>query len=109
MKKNFFFFLPLFFLFSCKKSPAPLPATEIFIVTGYSINGNSANIQYNIGYTPSIKLSFSAPVNKSLFQNNVLLNLNGAANTPLSYTYENNDSTVILQPLVALNPISKYN
>ncbi|MBK5269845.1 MAG: Ig-like domain-containing protein [Bacteroidia bacterium] len=109
MKKSFIFFLTLFIFFSCKKNPAPIPATEIFNVSEYSINGNSASIQYNIDYTPVIKISFSAAVNRSLIQNNVLLNLNGAAATPVSYTYQNSDSTVILQPLATLTPISKYN
>ncbi|MES1216030.1 MAG: glucoamylase family protein [Bacteroidota bacterium] len=109
MKKSFLFFLTLFIFFSCKKNSTPLPVAEIFNVTGYSINGNSVNIQYNIGRTPVIKLSFSAAVNRSLVPTNVLLNLNGAATTPVSYTYQNSDSTVILQPLTALTPISKYN
>ncbi|MBK5269837.1 MAG: Ig-like domain-containing protein [Bacteroidia bacterium] len=109
MKRSSIFFLSLILLLSCKKTPAPLPAAEIFNVTGYSINGNRANIQYNIGYAPVIKISFSAAVNRSLVPNNVLLNLNGGAATPVSYTYQNSDSTVILQPLVALAPISKYN
>ena len=108
MKRSLILFPFLFLIFSCKKKSAPLPADELFNVTGYSINGNSAPVQYNVGYNPLIKISFSAPVNRSLVPNNVLLKLNGAATIPVNFTYQNNDSTVVLQPLAALVPISKY-
>ena len=98
----------LFIVFSCKKDKAPIPADELFNVTGYSVNGNSAPVQYNVGYTPVIKISFSVPVNRSLVASNVLLKMNGAAIVPVNFTYQNSDSTVILQPLAALVPITKY-
>ncbi len=109
MKRNLIYLSVLFLVFSCKKKSAPPPADELFNVTGYSINGNSAPVQYNVGYTPLIKISFSAPVNRTLVANNVLLKMNGAATVPVNFTYQNSDSTVILQPLAALVPITKYN
>jgi hypothetical protein len=109
MKRSLFFILSLFLLFSCTNKEAPLPPAEIFNVTGFSINGNSAAVQYNIGYNPIIKISFSAPVKRNLVAANVLLTLNGATVIPVNFTYQNSDSTVILQPLAALVPITKYN
>ncbi len=108
MKRSLFFFLSLTLFFSCKKNNSPLPSVEIFTVNGSSINGNSASVQYNIGYSPIIKINFSAPVNRSGVINNVLLVLNGALTIPVNFTYQNNDSTLILQPVGALVPISKY-
>ena len=108
MKWNLIYLSVLFLVISCKKDQAPLPAAQLFNVTGYSVNGNSAPVQYNVGYTPLIKISFSAPVNRSLVANNVLLKMNGAVTVPVNLSYQNNDSTVILQPLAALVPITKY-
>lgn len=109
MKRSLIFFPFLFLVFSCKKNPVPLPPAEIFNVTGFSINGNSAAVQYNVGYSPIIKISFSAAVNRALVANNILLVLNGAIIISVNFSYQNNDSTVILQPLAALVPITKYN
>src|SRR5260221_7166643 len=109
MKRFSFFFLLLSIFFSCvKKNDNPPAPVELFNVIGYSINGSGAPIQYNIGYIPVIKLYFTAAVNKSLVANNVSLLLNGATTIPVNFTYQNNDSTVILQPVAALAPISKY-
>ncbi|TAL46775.1 MAG: beta-glucosidase, partial [Chitinophagaceae bacterium] len=108
MKRSFFFFISLFLFYSCNKTQAHLPPAELFNVTGSLINGNSATVQYNIGYSPVIKVSFSAPVNRSLVPNNVLLKLNGAAATAVNFSYQNSDSTIIIQPINALTPISKY-
>ncbi len=109
MNRSFIIFLTFGLLFSCKKNSTPLPASEIFTLTGYSINGNNTTVQYNIGYSPVIRLSFSAPINRNLTANNVLLSINGAATMPINISYQNNDSTVILQPLSPLVPITKYN
>ena len=108
MKRTIIFILPLLVLFSCKKSKAPAPAAEVFNVNVYSINNNSAAIQYNTGYTPVIKILFTAPVKRSLVPNNILLRLNGNTTIPVNITYQNNDSMVVLQPVAALTPISKY-
>ena len=109
MKRILFFLLVLSLFFSCKKNNnTPLPSVEIFTVNGSSINGNGATVQYNIGYSPIIKIQFSAPVNRSTVTNNILLVLNGALVIPVNFTYQNNDSTLILQPVGALVPLSKY-
>lgn len=109
MKKSFVIFISLFLLFSCTNKEAPLSPAALFNVTGFSINGNGAPVQYNIGYNPIIKISFSAPVKRNLVAANVLLTLNGATIVPVNFMYQNSDSMVILQPLAALVPISKYN
>jgi hypothetical protein len=108
MKRGIVFFLLLNIVFSCNEKDDPLPPPGVFTVTGATINGNPPTLQYNIGLTPVIKISFSAGVNKALVPNNVQLNPNGFPVIPVTITYQNNDSTVIVQPVTPLLPITKY-
>jgi hypothetical protein len=108
MKYPFIFFVFIAgTLFSCKKKDAP-GSPEIFNVSAFSVNGLSAAAYYNTDYTPQIKLSFSAPVNKAFVENDVLLRMNGTSVVPVNYTYQNRDSSILLQPQAALNPLTKY-
>ena len=81
---------------------------ENFSVTGLSVNGMNGPLFYNIPYLPDIKISFSAPVNKSLVANTVLLRMNGSILVPVNYAYQNGDSSIVIHPQAALNPITKY-
>jgi len=77
-------------------------------MNGLSINGNTTSIQYNISFTPVIKLLFTAPVDRSLVPANVSLKLNGVSPVSLNYSYDNNDSTIVVQPAAPLLPLTKY-
>jgi hypothetical protein len=94
-------------LLSCKKKDSP-GSPEVFNVTAFSVNGLSAASYYNSSYNPQIKLTFSAPVNKAFVENDVLLRMNGTSVVPVNYTYQNGDSSILLQPQAALNPLTKY-
>ena len=96
------------FFFSCKKNDAVPTPPEIFTVNAFSVNGITASTYYNTSYSPQIKLSFSAPVNKTLANSNVLLRMNGTSLVPVNYTYQNGDSSIVIQPQAPLNAITKY-
>lgn len=97
---------------SCKKTDNPIPPTitpiaEIFKVNAATINGNAATTQYGINTTAIIKISFSAPPDRSSIINGVLLSNNGMT-ISLNATYQNGDSNVFLQPATPLIALTKY-
>ena len=114
MKNYYFLFFLLPLYFSCSKSgnnnpspPPPPPAS--FSFNTLKINGQfSGFTYYNINRTPVIKFSFSAPLNRSTITSSVLFKDKSGATINYSTTYENNDSTVIIQPAAPINFISKY-
>lgn len=113
MKNYIFLFFLLPFFFSCSKTennnatPPPPPAS--FSFNTLKINGQfSGFTYYNINRTPVIKFSFSAPLNRSTITSSVLFKDKSGATINYSTTYENNDSTVVIQPVAPINFISKY-
>ena len=114
MKNYYFLFFLLPLYFSCSKSgnnnpspPPPPPAS--FSFNTLKINGQfSGFTYYNINRTPVIKFSFSVPLNRSTITSSVLFKDKSGATINYSTTYENNDSTVIIQPAAPINFISKY-
>ena len=114
MKNYYFLFFLLPFFFSCSKNgnnnptpPPPPPAS--FSFNTLKINGQfSGFTYYNINRTPVIKFSFSAPLNRNTITSSVLFKDKAGATINYSTTYENNDSTVVIQPAAPINFISKY-
>jgi hypothetical protein len=87
--------------------PAPTPAK--FNVISWSVDATAgADITYNTSKTPVIRFRFGAVINRSTVAANVLLK--EIAGTPVGYnvSYENADSTVVLQPSSPLLPLAKY-
>ena len=118
MTKGYFYLLCLLLLFNgCSKkdngdrtpTPPPPPAPPALTLTTVKVNGVSGgSTYYGINTTPVIKISFSSPVNRSTVNNSFILNQNSGGSVPSTITYENNDSTVVIQPAAALNYLSKY-
>jgi hypothetical protein len=70
-----------------KVHPAPL--------TGVSVN-------------PDIRLNFSEPIDHESAEANILMG-NGSGILTLNFTFTNNDSTIIVTPAEALEPLTTYN
>jgi hypothetical protein len=101
----------LFFVlfFSCAKKDAVLPIPADMSVKSVSINSiTTTGTQYNVSYMPVIRVAFSTSINKNSVPGNVMLLQNGTISIPVNYNYENNDSTIVIQPVSALLPITKY-
>jgi hypothetical protein len=103
-------------LFGCSKNggntptPTPTPTPASFSFSSLKINGTSNGFTYyGINTTPVIKLSFAAPVNHTSVSNAVFLRDNTGAIVSYNTSYENTDSTIVIQPAAALNFITKYN
>jgi len=107
-----FFLLPVFF--SCSKSennnsPAPPPTPASFSFNTLKINGQfSGFTYYNINRTPVIKFSFSAALNRNTIAGSILFRDKSGSAVSYNTSFENNDSTVVIQPAAPVNFISKY-
>ena len=94
---------------SCKKSAEKPPVTPDpnFTLLSATIDGKpvgSSNFSTNI---PVIRFSFSSKVDRTIANNKI--EIFGAGFPFLSQlSYENNDSTVVLQPAGDLNSLTKY-
>ncbi|MCW3117510.1 MAG: hypothetical protein JWM28_1592 [Chitinophagaceae bacterium] len=107
---GYFFTVVTFLLVSCKKEKNPQPpvVNEIFKNTAITVDGRTAAVIKDVGIHPVIRFSFSAPVNKSLAAANMLVKENNAAMVPLTVSFGNGDSTVIVTPQSSLKNLTKY-
>ena len=101
--------LMLFANLKCTKDPIQSPANLDLI--SKSINGShvASGTNYNISTEPVIKISFSTPVKRSSAESAIIFK-NNANNIPVSFNidFENNDSTVVIQPVSALKYLTQY-
>lgn len=109
-----FLITPLLFFASCKKSadPGPItppPAPANFILNNTTINGLlKGTTYYNVITGPAIKFNFKSPINRSTTAAAFSFREKTGAAVGFSASYENNDSTVVIQPLAALQNITQY-
>jgi hypothetical protein len=92
---------------SSNNGGTPLPGP--FNLTGVTVNGMAwAAPVYNVGFSPVIKCSFSAPVDHgSATTGFYFADAQGFA-VATSVTWANKDSVLVIQPSAALKPLSKY-
>lgn len=95
---------------SCKKGTdsTPPPTPETFKLIAASINDNKASTQYGVNNLPVIRLSFTAPVNRTTVATGITLAQIPGSAVKINALYQNGDSVVVLQPSVPLNAITKY-
>jgi hypothetical protein len=102
-------FVGCFLVFSgCKKdnNQGPLP---VFNYISSTINDKPGNTTVtDISIDPVIKIKLSAPVNRTVVPGKVTLTEYGFSSLPVDYSYENNDSTIVLSPSNPLKNITRY-
>jgi hypothetical protein len=100
------------FASGCSKkedSPTPPAPQENFAVKSITINGAAVSgTPDSVDYSPLIKISFTAPVNRGT-ATGILLNTSGGASVSYTAGFENSDSTVTVRPSSPLASITKYN
>jgi hypothetical protein len=104
------FLLTFLLFFSCgeKEETTPPVVVERFELKAVSINGAVVSgTPNNVNTRPIIRISFSAPVNRST-TGGILLNADGGTAVNYTVSFENNDSTVVVQPSSGLTSITKY-
>ena len=112
MKKyHLFIFILLGFGCSKKQDITPPPPPGSFYISSLKVNDQPAsngNNFYSVNINPVIKISFTAPVDHASVNNNFSLAKNTGVTTPLNISYQNMDSTLIIQTTANLQSISKY-
>lgn len=109
MKSLIFIILMLIF-FSCKKDDSSnTHPSGTFVFVNASLNDSTTGqLNYtDVSLTPAVKISFSQPVNTTTAPGNISF-LNGNTQIQSNYTYTNNDSTVVVQPVSPLSPLTHY-
>lgn len=111
----FLLFLGTFlFIEGCgKKSstpqPDPVPAA-LNLLNAKLGNSSALNglVNYNISPAAVLRLSFNNALDKSTVASAVSLTENNTNTIPLSFSYENNDSTLVIQPAASLKYLTRY-
>ncbi len=103
----------ILFLFSCKKDndsggKPVTPAAGPFTYVSSTINGKAIGPFTGLGFTPEIKINFSAPVKRSAVTPKIIILNKEGGNIQSSYGFERNDSTVVIKPSVPLAALSPY-
>ena len=87
----------------------PLPTPTSFTFISLKVNGTyNGFTYYGINTTPIIKFSFSVPINRISVNNAFSFKDDNGATISFNSSYENNDSTVVIQYLSPLRFITKY-
>ncbi|MEO7802094.1 MAG: glucoamylase family protein [Ginsengibacter sp.] len=111
MKKYYVFISVILFL-ACNKSQSPDSIPSIpsaFQANSVKIDDKASNSLpfVDVAFKPQIKVAFSAPVNQKSVDGNISMQ---GGNSPVPYmvSYENNDSIIVIQPSILLQPLTKY-
>jgi hypothetical protein len=110
------YFLLVILFVGCKKGdtgtsnpPPPPPTPTSFSFNYFKLNGQFNGYTYsNVNTTPVFKVSFLAPIDKSTVSNSFFLKNSSGVSLNFTTSYENSDSTVVIQPSTPLAFLQKY-
>ena len=114
------YYLVLFLLIlagsSCKKSdqgnpvdPPVEPPTGSFTFNELKVNDLFSGFSYySVNLKPTIKLSFSAAIDKNSVVNGIVMKDKGNNSVALNVAFENDDKTIVLSPASSLQAITMY-
>jgi len=103
------YFISIFFLvaFSCQKKSDPAPPDPLQFVQAVVDNKPQAAIYYDVKRQPGLRFSFNNSIDRQTVANNISLRENNAV-VPVNYSYEKNDSTVVIAPQSPLKYLTRY-
>ena len=94
---------------SCKKSESDPPAPgPLQLIMAQVDNKPPAAVYYDTRINPVLKLVFNNAVDRQTVAANVSLNENGVTAVPVNYTYEKNDSVIVIAPQSPLKYLTRY-
>lgn len=108
--------LPVFICAACSKGgnttpdPIPTPPAALVLVNLKLDNTvpSTTAVNYNVKANAAIRISFNNAVDRSSVSAAVFVAENGLFNTPVNFSYENSDSTVVITPAASLKYLTKY-
>ncbi len=107
MRRVYSIVIVLTFAISCQKKDSVSPTTLQFLGQQIDDRPNSA-IYYDVKVTPRIKLIFNNAVDRQSTANSISVNENSITPVPLNFSYENNDSVVVIEPQTSLKHLTRY-
>ncbi len=108
-RKIFSAILVLLLAISCgKKDTVPVAPGPLQLNSVQVDNKAPAAIYYDTRVNPVLKLVFNNPVKRSSVAANVSLLENGATAIPVNYSYEKNDSVIVVTPSATLKYLTRY-
>ena len=107
-------FTLLFVGCSKDKPPTSIPPPDdpgTFVISSLTLNDkkeDKPNFFFNAKVLPSIKISFTAPIDKTVATGNIILTKSAGGEIVTTLSFANKDSSVIIQTSQPLEHISKY-
>lgn len=113
MRSVFFLYIAffVFILSGCKKKEGTTVTQEPppkFNLTGYRLNGQTPSSPvYDVKRTPVIQLFFDGKIDRSTLTSAISL-VGGSGTAPVTTSYTNGDSALLIQPSAPLAAVTKY-
>jgi hypothetical protein len=86
----------------------PIPTVETFAIKDLRVNGNAGNAHSNLNIDPIIRVSFTAPVNRSTVPAAITLYEENTSSQSLQFNYESSDSIIVIKPVSPLKYLTGY-
>ena len=110
VRRSIYVLMVLSFAGCSKKSSPPIEQVpDAFNFSALKVDGKSDGFTYYaVKRSPVIKFSFTTAINHSSVSNAFSFKDDGGSTVSYTSSFENNDSTVVIQPSTILSPIAKY-
>jgi hypothetical protein len=95
--------------FSCSKSDPVNTIPDTFTMVSIQVDDKPpTGTIYDVSLDPVVTLLFSSKIDHASVNDNILLKDKQNNIVPADYSFTNDDSTIIIQPLSSLNYLSNY-
>ncbi|MDZ4796143.1 MAG: glucoamylase family protein [Bacteroidota bacterium] len=94
---------------ACKKKESDVPAPDMLQLAMVEVdNKQPAAIYYDIKINPVLKMAFNNAVDRQTVAANISLNESNVTSVPVNYSYEKNDSVIVIVPQLPLKYLTRY-
>jgi hypothetical protein len=108
MRKIYFAGVFIFIIFSCQKNKTVPAPDALQLIQAFVDNKQPAAIYYDTRLQAVLKLSFNNRISKETVATAISLNENSGADVAVNYSYEKNDSVLVITPLAPLKYLTRY-
>lgn len=90
-------------------TPTPTPTALAFVSARIGVTAVSNGVTtYGINPTEALRISFNNKIDRNTVAANISLTENSATTVPVNFSYENNDSIIVITGASALKYLTKY-